>query len=155
MFDLVDTEMPWNVSYLDRFPYLDHPVSGFDVRSLSVAAERWAVTTITPTMTASRAPRRSVGVGAPVLDIGGDIGALVATMDHTTAGTELFVRPVHDPTTTVHTGVWERELDGREVTAAVFPELREGTYDILDADGGAVDTVEIRGGEVAEIDLRH
>jgi hypothetical protein len=37
IFDLVDTELPWNVSYLDRFPYLDHPVSGFDVRALSVA----------------------------------------------------------------------------------------------------------------------
>jgi hypothetical protein len=97
----------------------------------------------------------SVGVGAPVLDIGGDIGALVATMDHTAAGTELFVRPVHDPTTTVHTGVWERDHDGHHLTAAVFVELREGTYDILDGDGQAVDTVAIRGGEVAEIDLRH
>ena len=37
LFDLVDAELPWNVSYLDAFPYLDHPVSGFDVRSLSVA----------------------------------------------------------------------------------------------------------------------
>ncbi len=37
LFDLVDGEIPWNVSYLDRFPYLDHPKSGFDVRALSVA----------------------------------------------------------------------------------------------------------------------
>ena len=38
IFDLVDTEIPWNVSYLDRFPYLDVPVSGFDVRAFSVPA---------------------------------------------------------------------------------------------------------------------
>jgi Domain of unknown function (DUF4331) len=37
LFDLVDAELPWNVSFLDAFPYLDHPKSGFDVRSLSVA----------------------------------------------------------------------------------------------------------------------
>ena len=37
IFDLVDAELPWNVSYLDAFPYLDHPMSGFDVSSLSVA----------------------------------------------------------------------------------------------------------------------
>jgi hypothetical protein len=95
-----------------------------------------------------------VGGGAAVLDIGGDIGALVATMDHETAGTELFVRPRRDPTSTVHTGVWDREIGGHGVTAAVFPELPAGTYDVLDADGGVVDTVEIHGGEAAEIDLR-
>ena len=89
-----------------------------------------------------------------MLDIGADIGALVATMDHGTAGTELFVRPHHDPTTTVHTGVWDRDLDGEEVTAAVFPELAAGTYDILDGSGGTVDTVEIRGGEVTTVLLR-
>ena len=38
IYDLSDGALPWNVSYLDRFPYLDHPVSGFDVRSLSVPA---------------------------------------------------------------------------------------------------------------------
>ncbi len=27
---------PGNVSYLDVFPYLDHPVSGYDVQPLSV-----------------------------------------------------------------------------------------------------------------------
>ena len=86
-----------------------------------------------------------------MLDIGENVGALVAMMDHGTAGTELFVRPRHDPTTTVHTGVWERDLDGHGVTAAVFAELVVGTYDILDADGGAVDTIEIRGGEVTTV----
>jgi hypothetical protein len=38
IYDLQDNALPWNVSYLDAFPYLDHPVSGFDISSLSVNA---------------------------------------------------------------------------------------------------------------------
>ena len=89
-----------------------------------------------------------------MLDIGGDIGALVATMNHGRAGTELYLRPVQDPATTVHTGVWERVDAGPVVTVALFPELREGSYHLLDERGAAVRRVEIVGGEVATIDLR-
>ncbi len=95
-----------------------------------------------------------VGSGPAVLDIGGDIGALVATMNHGRAGTELYLRPVQDPATTVHTGVWERVDAGPVVTVALFPELREGSYHLLDERGAAVRRVEIVGGEVATIDLR-
>ena len=31
------TQVLGDVTYLDRFPYLDHPVSGYDVLPLSVA----------------------------------------------------------------------------------------------------------------------
>jgi hypothetical protein len=98
--------------------------------------------------------RHHAGSGAPVLDIGGDIGALVATMQRTAAGTELFVRPDDDPTTTVHTGVWERHHAGQTVTAAVFPELVAGRYHVLDEHGVPLRTVDIHGGAVATIDLR-
>jgi hypothetical protein len=98
---------------------------------------------------------RRAGSGAPVLDIGGDVGALVATTNHGTGGTELYLRPDNDPATTVHTGVWERNDARPPVTAAVFPELREGIYHVLDEHGAAVRTVEINGGEVATIDLRN
>ena len=64
------------------------------------------------------------GVGAAVLDIGGDTGALVATLDPTMAGTELFLRPDDEPRSTVHTGVWDRHDAGTAVTAAVFPGRR-------------------------------
>ena len=53
----------------------------------------------------------------------------------------------------MHTGVWERQQAGRRVTAAVFPELREGTYHVLDEHGADIQTVEIRGGSVTTIDL--
>ena len=98
---------------------------------------------------------RPVGLGPAVLDIGGDIGALVATMSATSVGTELYLRPVHDPETAVHTGVWERVQAGPVVTVALFPELREGTYHLLDERGAPVRSVEIVGGEVATIDLRN
>jgi hypothetical protein len=94
------------------------------------------------------------GDGPAVLDIGGDVGALVATMYPGTAGTELFLRPLNDPTSTVHTGVWERHDGGTTVTAALFPELPSGIYHVLNDHGRAVRTVEIFGGAVATIDLR-
>jgi len=95
----------------------------------------------------------AVGSGPAVLDIGDEVGALVATMPRGCAGTELFVRRADDQTSTVHTGVWERRQAGRSVTAAVFPELREGTYHVLDENGVDIHTVEIRGGSVTTIDL--
>ena len=54
----------------------------------------------------------------------------------------------------MHTGVWERTDAGPAVTAAVFPELRDGTYHVLDEHGAVVRTVEVHGGEVATVDLR-
>ncbi len=96
-----------------------------------------------------------VGAGPAVLDIGGDIGALVATMDDGAAGIELFLRPDHDPTITVHTGVWERPVAGGLTTVAVFPALLAGTYHVLDERGMPVRTVDVDGGKVLSIDLRH
>lgn len=92
--------------------------------------------------------------GAPVIDIGGDIGALVATVDPERAGTELHLRSEHDPPLAVHTGVWRRTLGSKTVTAAVFAELVEGRYWVLDDAGRPVRSVTITGGELAEVDLR-
>ena len=47
--------------------------------------------------------------GAPALDIGGDIGALVVLLDRTAAGTELHLRADGAVGSTVHTGVWTRD----------------------------------------------
>ena len=92
--------------------------------------------------------------GAPALDIGGDIGAMVALMDRSALGTELHLRSELDPSKDVHTGVWERDQGTKKVAAAVFAELLEGTYQVLDSDGAAMQRVEIEGGKVATIDLR-
>ena len=89
-----------------------------------------------------------------MLDIGDDIGALMATMDAETDGTELHLRSEHEPPVVVHTGVWQRGQGAGVTTVAVFPELREGIYWVRAADGGDVCRVEIRGGEVSTVDLR-
>jgi hypothetical protein len=87
-----------------------------------------------------------------VLDIGGDVGAMVVLMEPATAGTELHLRPDAGPP--VHTGVWTRPHGGSSITAAVFAELPAGRYSILDADGHAVRRVTIDGGRLTDVDLR-
>ena len=69
-------------------------------------------------------------------------------------GTELFVRSVADPSVTIHTGVWERDHAGSTVAAAVFVELRAGTYEVLDERGAPIRDVVINGGAVTTADLR-
>jgi hypothetical protein len=91
--------------------------------------------------------------GPVVVDIGGDVGALIVRLDRTRLGTELHLRRdgwAH----TVHTGVWDRPLGDRRVTVAVYPALGEGSYQILDRDGAVVRTVGVEGGRVTELDLR-
>jgi hypothetical protein len=92
--------------------------------------------------------------GPPVLDIGGDVGAMVATVAPATVGLEIHLQSEHDPPVSVHTGVWERDLGDRTVTAAVFCELVEGAYWVLDGTGTPVHRVEITGGELSTVDLR-
>ena len=92
--------------------------------------------------------------GPPVLDIGGEIGAMVVLMDPATAGSELHLRSEHEPPIAVHTGVWTRPHGAATVTAAVYPDLVAGRYWVLDATGHDVLPVVIEGGELTEIDLR-
>ena len=94
-----------------------------------------------------------VGGGAAVLDIGDDVGALLALMDPEAEGTELHVR-LAEASDTVHTGVWTRHQGGEHVTAALFCALREGTYWVLDEDGRDRIAAVVKGGELAELDLR-
>jgi hypothetical protein len=90
----------------------------------------------------------------PVLDIGGDVGALVVTTDPAAVGTELYLRSESDPDLHVHTGVWRREATGGFTTTAVFLELLAGAYWVLDDEGADVCPVEINGGELTELDIR-
>ena len=95
----------------------------------------------------------AVGGGAAVLDIGGDVGALLALMDADAEGSELHVR-LAGSTDTVHTGVWTRHQGDDHVTAALFCALSEGRYWVLDPDGRERIDVSVKGGELAELDLR-
>jgi hypothetical protein len=92
--------------------------------------------------------------GPTVLDIGGDIGAMIVTLSSEAEGTELHLRSTHEPPIRVHTGVWRRGVGERVSTTAVFAELVEGSYWVLDSNSAGLRQVEIRGGMLTSIDLR-
>ncbi len=93
-----------------------------------------------------------------VLDIGGEVGALLVRLTSMPAGGELEARPVGDDRRRFHTGVHPRPSDRGEVLVAVFPQVLEGDYEVLDvkgaADAQAIATVAVHGGQLTELDLR-
>jgi hypothetical protein len=89
----------------------------------------------------------------PVLDVGGEVGALVVRLAAVPPGGELEAQPVGDPSRRFHTGVHLRDVGGRRVAVALFPEVVAGTYELLDGDRRTLAVVEVGGGRVAELDL--
>ncbi len=89
-----------------------------------------------------------------VLDIGGDVGALVIYTDGEWSEREIEVSPWEDDLARTHTAVHRRQVGGHAVFAAVYPELRAGTYRIWTADPTAVHRVTVTGGRVAVVDWR-
>ncbi len=93
------------------------------------------------------------GQGAVLLDIGGDVGALVVTTPAAMVGVEVEVRReggphqhAHHP----HVAVVNRPVAGTLVPSLVYPELVEGRYEL--ALKGTDDVrlrVEVVGGSVA------
>jgi hypothetical protein len=99
------------------------------------------------------------GQGSVLLDIGGDIGALVVTMPEDMVGSEVEIRPVeghhthaghthvhvhrhdhahhgagegdHGHGSLVHVAVVARPAAGATVPSLVFPELAAGAYDLF------------------------
>jgi hypothetical protein len=111
---------------------------------------------------------------APVLDIGGEVGALVVYLAHRPSTGELKACPVGEPAARFHTGVHHRSIsagpsgrgsgsDGPSgrgsgsdswAWAAVFPEVTEGRYELLDEGGVPMADVDVTGGNVHQLDLR-
>ena len=112
------------------------------------------------------------GQGAVLLDIGGDVGALVVTMPASLVGLEVEIQPLdgphvrahahdhaHDPgehehTHLAHVAVVARPVGDGRLPSLVFPELEAGRYQLFEKGcpeavalqveiaGGAVTTVE-------------
>ncbi len=107
------------------------------------------------------------GQGMVMLDIGGDIGALVVTMPASMVGDEVEIRPVgaasddhdhdhgHEPghghSHHPHVAVHERPIQGgAHVPSLVFPELTTDRYELyVKGTTDVVLTVDVRGGEVS------
>lgn len=87
------------------------------------------------------------GVGSVVLQLGGDIGALILETGPDRLGAEIEISPIGGGART-HSMVRERVVSPRSRYDAVYPDLRAGAYTVWeDADTPAA-VVEIRGGEI-------
>ncbi|HET6772130.1 MAG TPA: hypothetical protein VFH36_02405 [Acidimicrobiales bacterium] len=101
------------------------------------------------------APENGVAPGmSPVLDIGGDVGAMIVYLDDATPSGEIVAQPPGRPEEHFHTGVHPRDMGGRTVHVALFPEVVAGGYDLLDPDGEPLARIGVTGGQVSELDLR-
>ena len=107
------------------------------------------------------------GQGAVMLDIGGDVGALVVTMPSSMVGAEIEIAPTgevrhehghgqghshghgHGHGHRPHVAVVDRPVAAGSHPSLVFPELVEGSYELFDKGAHEVLlTVEITGGQV-------
>ena len=92
------------------------------------------------------------GQGSVLLDIGGEVGALVVLAPDSMLGREVEIAPagesfreVHRP----HVAVVRRPVAGGAVASLVFPELATGRYALAEKGTGDVRlVVDVRGGEV-------
>jgi hypothetical protein len=94
------------------------------------------------------------GQGPVLLDIGGDVGALVISMPARLEGREVeVVRLGEDLAVPTHVGVVARPTASGSRPTAVFPELEAGRYALrLLPDGRPELTVDVVGGLVVEQD---
>lgn len=90
---------------------------------------------------------------ASLLDIGGDVGAVVVRLQAGTPNGELTACRRGDPAAHFHTGVHLRLTGDHEAWVAVFPTVTEGSYSLLDDDGVEHTPFTVAGGRVTTIDL--
>ena len=77
------------------------------------------------------------GDGAAVLDIGGDVGALVVVMPAPTVGREVEIRPLDQASGPghghlAHVAVVSRPVVGGRVPSLVFGDLVAGRYELFE-----------------------
>jgi hypothetical protein len=89
-------------------------------------------------------------VGAVVLDIGADVGALVIHVPAACQGQEIDISSTDGKHT--HSAVRERELEHGSIYCLVYPSLTEGEYTIWTDETTAARTATIVGGEITELD---
>jgi hypothetical protein len=89
-----------------------------------------------------------------VLDIGGDVGALIVHTDGDMHGVEVEISPAADDLDRSHKEVLERSMNGRPAFTAVFDGLREGTYTLWTRGEPRARGVAVTGGAIAQLDWR-
>jgi hypothetical protein len=107
-------------------------------------------------MTAANTENPFAGQGSVLLDIGGEIGALVVEMPASMEGVEVEIRPrdshVHDHVHEhSHVAVVTRPTRDAQVPSLVFPDLVEGEYELYEKEGHTIRlTATVAGGQVAQ-----
>ena len=96
----------------------------------------------------------SVHTTPAVLDIGGEIGALILYTPEALHGQEIDVSPTGNKTQRTHSAVLARRVNGRTIYAALYLALPAGDYHIWWDDPALPKAVTITGGEVTELDWR-
>jgi hypothetical protein len=94
--------------------------------------------------------QHDAGAGPVMLDVGGEVGALVLLTSADLDGAEIEISPIGAPDRRQHVAVHRRCVAGGDVHAAVYPSLVRGTYQLWSATQVAALTVRIRGGHVTE-----
>jgi hypothetical protein len=95
------------------------------------------------------------GQGPVLLDVGGEVGALVVTMPAQLDGAEIEIRPMPCPPGTPlrHVGVLARPTPNGAVHSAVFGGLPPGDYELYPRPDGPVQlTATVRAAEVTFAD---
>lgn len=91
------------------------------------------------------------GQGPVVVDIGGDVGALVLHTEAELNGVEIEISPVGEDGDRQHVAVLPRAFGGRTAHAAVYPALAAGSYRLWQRDGLPTEVIAITGGRVSEV----
>jgi hypothetical protein len=89
--------------------------------------------------------------GSVVMEVGGDVGALVVYTPDALAGLEIELALRGDDRQFVHTEVRERRLPDATIFAAVFPAVPAGEYTLLPVAALPALDVSVEGGSVAEL----
>jgi hypothetical protein len=94
--------------------------------------------------------RKLVPQQAAVLDIGGDVGALLVQTGPDLEGAEIELYDERGGYV-MHTEVHGREVSGSTRYAGLFPTVLEGTYLLEVGDGSPRERVTVTGGQVATV----
>ena len=95
-------------------------------------------------------------MGSVVLDIGGDRGAAIVQTPPSFEGLEIEIRRSGAAWDGTHVAVRPRRVPAGVVYAALFPELRQGDYEVRLRGGvpdGTATSVSIQGGRVSQAHL--
>ncbi len=89
-----------------------------------------------------------------VLEIGGDLGALVVYADAAAHGAEIEISPTGADADRSHKEVLHRPVAGRPTYAAVFDRIAAGSYTLWMHDAAVARDVSVAGGGITELDWR-